>query len=805
MTLSLNGLKPLRIVAYPDWKTKFSTIQKAANVPDTAQRVYQGKQWIVQDLFVDLSEVDAQLIAQQHTLPESVEIYADVVRIPANYVGLFNGVSVIIAARRIEMLGVADLILDYRQSDRASLTLYAQEIAGKINITSLIDDAQPKATFELNSFAAGAIGFEVTYDRAILYDRFLQAVDPAMLLEGSDFTLLLGAVFQYATLLLETDVQTAIAQLSWLKTATAGVETQADLFLQSSALLATLQAAGNTTFVPVLSRDLYEKQSTKFISAAAAYEQQYQRFSDKVQAIQDRKQAAQLMLDYYKDTTDFESKLIEQCQNNLESAKESTDAASAKLHSQQNIVEQAQVTFQSGLKQWKYDQQLKASVEIISGIVELGAGIALMFVGDEAAIAGAVTALAKIGTKGAQLAEIIEKIAKLTQKMLEIYSVAQKIAEASASIAESQHLTEQMQEINQANLSSADGEDLSATVFWQKLQLEAKNALQVAIDNHIPGASEYQLQLDILVVYGQALAANQQSVIQLSQELVRLTLQQQVSSKQQQRLTDYVSQISASIPPTVEMMQLFYQRYLNIKRSLFISLYNYNRAYRYWALRTSRFQPSIVQSVAEQKAYLANIQQDYAAALERFSPRVPQTLQGAMKVITDASILAALQSDRTASWAINLDDQGFRGVDRVRVDTIRVWLQGAKSAKNHPCYIVITNTGHYLDRYQSTSYSFSSMPIEREFKYMIPTDWKQWRESGWNGRADKYVEIEGKVADEFRYAYFEPTVFSSWTIELPQSENPDLDLSELSAIVIEFGGNVIASPQRSTVLGAQLL
>ncbi|MER3477512.1 MAG: hypothetical protein C4287_14750, partial [Leptolyngbya sp. ERB_1_2] len=98
-------------------------------------------------------------------------------------------------------------------SDRASLTLYAQEIAGKINITSLIDDAQPKATFELNSFAAGAIGFEVTYDRAILYDRFLQAVDPAMLLEGSDFTLLLGAVFQYATLLLETDVQTAIAQL----------------------------------------------------------------------------------------------------------------------------------------------------------------------------------------------------------------------------------------------------------------------------------------------------------------------------------------------------------------------------------------------------------------------------------------------------------------------------------------------------------------------------------------------------------------------------------------------------------------
>ncbi|MER3477513.1 MAG: hypothetical protein C4287_14755, partial [Leptolyngbya sp. ERB_1_2] len=78
MTLSLNGLKPLRIVAYPDWKTKFSTIQKAANVPDTAQRVYQGKQWIVQDLFVDLSEVDAQLIAQQHTLPESVEIYADV-------------------------------------------------------------------------------------------------------------------------------------------------------------------------------------------------------------------------------------------------------------------------------------------------------------------------------------------------------------------------------------------------------------------------------------------------------------------------------------------------------------------------------------------------------------------------------------------------------------------------------------------------------------------------------------------------------------------------------------------------------
>jgi len=785
---------------YPDWTTQFEEVRQKVGLPNTAIYSYGSATWVIRDMYVDLSTIDQKLIENSRSLPEVIEIYADVLRIPKNYVGLIEDMTWIIAARRIEVIETADFIVDYRKTTQAALVVYTQEVFGSLSVTPVVSDRLPdnSPTYSIGGFERGTDGIEISCDsfsvqpNTVIRPKFLKQFDPAMLSEQASFRVMLTDIFQYATLIAEHDPTLAIAQLTWIELAVSQAPDQIELFLQSSSLRTTLQASvGQATFVPDLSKNLYESLSDKFVQAAAAYEEQYQRFVDKSEAVRDRKQDAHLMLEHNADTADFEEKLIQQCQENLDQATAAVDQAGHDLHTQQVVVEEARINFESGLKQWQYDQKLKAAVEIIEGIVELGSSIALMFVGDEAAALQAGTALAKVGTEAAKLAKIIETIAKLTKELHEVYGLAKKISDTSENISDSENLVHEMYQI-QSDKVDINDEELSTSIFWQKLKLEVDSALQVAVDNNIAGSREYQLQLDILVVYGQALAANQQSVVQLSQELVRLSLQKQVSEKQAQRLSDYVKQLGIDQEADIRASQLFYQRYVDLKRSLFVSLDNYNRAYKYWALQESKFRPSLSKSIAEQKTFLADIRQDYANALERFSPRVPQPFYETC-VITEAEILNELRAKRMTSWVIALDHPNFKSSDRVRVDTIRIWLEGVESPGDHPCYIVMSNAGHYLDRYQDDVYSFSTSPLKREFKYRIPRYWNQWAEENWEDR-QQYVRIDGQVADEFKYAYFQPTIFSTWTIQLPHSENPDLDLSGLSKIFMEVRGSQIPNP-----------
>jgi hypothetical protein len=292
----------------------------------------------------------------------------------------------------------------------------------------------------------------------------------------------------------------------------------------------------------------------------------------------------------------------------------------------------------------------------------------------------------------------------------------------------------------------------------------------------VDGSREYLLALDILVVYGQSMVTNQLAFIRTSQELVRLQLQKQITQNQVKRLQQYIAELITGQQPNDQMMQMMYQRYMDMKISLFIALKNYDWAYKYWALRDSITKPLIVESITTLSSNLADIEQDYATALQSFNPP-PQDFSCIEFVTSESNVLQSLQHNATAKWSIGLDASFFGGFDRVRLTTVRVWLDGARQQGNTPVYVMITNSGCYQDRNNGQSYRFTSDPLLRGFQY---------------NASSKHVLVDGKVADEEKYAYFQPTPFTDWTISIPASVNIGLDLSGLTQIRMEFAGSLIA-------------
>jgi hypothetical protein len=344
-----------------------------------------------------------------------------------------------------------------------------------------------------------------------------------------------------------------------------------------------------------------------------------------------------------------------------------------------------------------------------------------------------------------------------------------KIEEAAMNLSDSDDLVDQM---NQVDLSSSGSGD---SVYWKQYQLEADTAIKPAIDAGIDGATDYKLQMDVLALYGEDLSVKQAALVQLSQQLIRLKLQQQVEQAQQERLNQYIEQMAANLAPSTEMMQTLYLYYLDQKIALFVALEDYNLSYKYWALRESSCHPSITGQVENLENNLTQIQVDYQNALESFVPP-PQNFQNITVTVSDSQSLQAFAQNRTLALPISLSEPAFAQFDRVRVERVQVYLQGVHCTS--PIYVQIETTGAYQDRYQHQNYQFVSDVLVRGFAY---------------DPKDMSVLIDGNVSDETQYAYFEPTPFSTWKITLPDHEvyNHGLDLSSLMQIQFKFSGNLI--------------
>lgn len=511
---------------------------------------------------------------------------------------------------------------------------------------------------------------------------------------------------------------------------------------------------------------------------------------------------ARTLLDNQTYQSEYVAKLLEQAELNYRNAVDAVDAAKKNLDDAELKVKLVKIDFEEiGVKDWEREQIIGAIIKLATAAITFGVGIAAMVATDGAAggaaaagaidTAKAVEEAAKIGSEVAKLAkdlkEVMEKLKKIVEALKKLYEFSKEIVAAAGDIKKAQEYAEKMKKMD----IDTGGADITASFQWQLYQLSADAAIADPVEKGIAYAMDLKLAIDAVAIYGQALAAAQVAAVKAGQDYAAVQLQKELAKQQQDRLREYVDSLKADEPPIIAMMQEFYQRYVDAKSSLFAAIVGYRAAFFYWALDESSIQPKVIDSVDKIDTGLRDltaITLDRKNALERFNPP-PQDLTNTRIVIDSQEVLSKFREGNSAVWSIALNASAFSDLSRVRLRTVRMWLEGAVPPSSARITVHMETAGNYLDRFEGTKFQFTSKPLQRIFRYRV-SDKREgtpnWRfENGTYG----YIEVDGTVDDEVRYAYFEPTPFSEWTIKVNPSEG--VNLSGVTKITMEFAGSVI--------------
>ncbi len=790
-----------------DWATFYAALQTKGHVPDATVADIGPNNAVFRGMCLDLTTVKERIRQSAHQ-PKITTLYTDVLLVPDQTDWLLQSAGLVIFARRIEVAGSGTVILDYRQSTSAQLVVFAREMTGKLTVSGVESSDKQPTVIEIDRSNV-APGISIAQTNGAVASQTLALRQGIGFQLADDMPPYLNNTFIFGALLCDQNPALALSLLLWVKDWTGQSDEFEELFFRSASLAALLNAqinakANGAVFVPYLTDSVYTELASAFAGEAGKYERDYiQLNTQKVLTAENIALAKTLAADAQGESA-YVNALIEQAEANYDQAVAAVTKAQENFNAQRHVADAVQAKFQQiGIPDYERAEIVKAIFSMVKALATFGVAIASMAVGGEATAPAAAEAVgeveavveeaeegSEIAKMASELAETMKKLKKLIEGLQKIYVLAQAIKGAAANISAAKHQIGVIQKMQ----DNADGTDLSAADGWAIYKLQTDDVLKQPVEKHIGYAKEYKQSLDILVIYGQSLAAAQLAVIKASQESAALAFRQYFTRQREANLQKMVDSLKAGEAPILAMMQQFYHKYLDAKSSLFAALKNYQASYFYWALRQSEVQPKIIDPVSDLEAGIQNITKlamDNANALEHFSPP-PQTMKNMQFLVDDPLTLKKLQTTGETTWTLPLDDPDFAGMSRVRVSKVRVWLEGTRfNGQDHSVYLVINTAGNYLDHYRNTDYQFSSNPLTRSFKYAVANqgqnpDWK------FADGALGFVQIDGDVDKEVAYAYFEPTPFSEWTISL-KKDNADLDYSKVSRITMYFEGTTIGS------------
>ncbi len=381
---------------------------------------------------------------------------------------------------------------------------------------------------------------------------------------------------------------------------------------------------------------------------------------------------------------------------------------------------------------------------------------------------------------------MFEKLKAISEGIAKVYELANAVVQVVGDLDHAGSAVDQMRDMS----TDVGGADLSAAYAWQVYQQAADAALEGPVSQGIEFAGELKLAVDAVAVYGQALAAAQVAAIDAGQRYASVSLQVQLARRQQDEMQRYVDALKQGESAPAALMQRFYELYLHAKSGLFTAIEGYRASYYYWALLPSGVHPSIIDGVDQLDTGLKNLTSialDVQSALEHFDPP-PQQMTDEQFDVIEPVVLKDLAEGGRAHWSLPATAAAFTGFDRVRLNQVRVWLDGASVPEGGSVNVRMSTEGHYLDRFQNKQYDFTSKPLVRDFRYRVSKQQvgsPSWRfPDGTYG----YIEVDGVVDNEVSYAYFQPTPFAQWQITVTGN---GVDLSSVTRLVMQFAGSVI--------------
>jgi hypothetical protein len=802
MITTVNGAT----VAQPDLETLYQDIKVQGKVPASSREEIGAGTASFRDMYLDLGAIKSKLVAAggRHTV---VAVYADVLNIPEGLTWTIKGNALLLYARRLQIAGAARINLDFRGESNGRLAIFTDEVAGVLTVVGVAAADQAPAVFQIAA-PPRRRGTEVRLvdDKVAMIDRLLAqgvGVSPPAI-----FTESMTTAFIYASVLFSREPAIAERIFAWVRDWSAVTSTLSDLFLRSASMATLLEAQigareTSAAFVPSLSQDIYVSLASSYVAQAQGYENDYLAFSI-INRIDDKAIAlAQALLNNQVQQTKYADEVLKQSKKNHENAVASVNAAQKSFNDAKRKAELVEIDFREiGIPEWRRQKIVEAIIGLATAVITFGAGIAGMIAGNpgsgvasvQGAVAGAqaVATAAETGADLAKtataLAEVMEKLKEIIENLNSIYAQSQTLVSVADKVVDLSLVADSL--TNLPKLTG--GGDLAAIFEWEIYRINTDSTMKMPVEEGIQYAEELRLAANEIALYGQALTAAQVAAIKAGQEYVGTRLQKELAVAQQEQLQQYVASLKPDAVASDAMMQLLYRRYIEAKSSLFAALKNYQASYYYWALAESTVQAQIIDPVGTLNSGLTTmtaITLDRVNALNTFHPP-PQPFSGVRLVLTEPQFLETLRTKRSATCTVSLDTLMLAGSDRVRLSTVRVWLEQARpDPATKLIRLVLKTAGRYRDRYRGTDFQFVSRPLERHFEYEVTQ--RIFPETKWQFEDGSFgtVTVDGKIDDVVQYAYVEPTPFADWQISVPAGST--VDLSGVTKVTLEFHGSAI--------------
>ncbi|KAI0531560.1 hypothetical protein GGR58DRAFT_493301 [Xylaria digitata] len=571
-------------------------------------------------------------------------------------------------------------------------------------------------------------------------------------------------------------------------------------------LAAQAMTADGSNYVPVLQLDRYMNTLEAALEAASDFEEQYNRFTDKEQAVEDQLNQWQAMLDKARDQESLRLSQRQAALDKYTDAAKTADKCYLEMLADSADLEKAGDIFNIEVERWIEWNKFLAVCKILGAIVGFAASIGGMFFGGGGnpaeAAEKAITIVEEEEEAANKITKVIssdtlKKLKKCIELLKSLYPKIQEIVDAAKVLEKDPSADIPPWDVIPGTGSSSGDTDSAALVAlasWDTWALEADLSVKFAVDSSIKTADTFQLALHKHAINGKLLAQAQTEAVKAGQQYVQAAMEVVICQRDVERLESLISGYEGQQAVYEEAKASLFDRLMALKTSLVIEMRNILWAYKYYTLKDSQVIPGVSKSTADYKQDRLLIMQDiddadsaYATDFQKFDyPTPSHKLPSNYNQLLLDGLRSAPDYKATFILSPDLDADGNRSFAAEFTDGFHYRLEGMEPTlvgvmplpdKLEDGKVIvslqITTSGLYQDVKDGELFSFTTIHQANRFSYELDAFGKP-------GLVRDHAIFETKN-------HAEPTPFTQWTVKLL---TPDvLDLSGLEGVELYWSGH----------------
>jgi hypothetical protein len=560
----------------------------------------------------------------------------------------------------------------------------------------------------------------------------------------------------------------------------------ASLQTASIGLLTFTQAAlSGAIYVPVLSSDIYQDEINALLAVAQTYD-------SKISDLQARKNIDQTLAAFGSTLSginkDAETPLfntLQRLNNQSASVQSQLNNAAVQLQQvgatltplQEALTEAIQEQFQQELVKTALEtfftvltlyvgaaaillgdpevlstfsaKALAKALEITKSLIEAGEKTINAAIQDGAAAAGGAPskAASETAAEGAEyLAGSLASFGTATNALWTVVNAA--IAGGQSRINMTPDLLKAVEVLPDLSGFSIGG--LDPVTYWDTVVTQTEAA--VTPHNDLPQATAYLQAVKLAATYGKAVGDLQMKLLELYTLGMSAFDQLRAVYQAEQEWNDLVASLSDQQSQIDAAIGLLGRGYLDIKRSLVVAVANYRAAFRYQWLQDSEIQVDVSMDLLTLQRQAAKSITSLEAVLAGGAGGITvQPRQNFQNVVYTVS-QPLFDATGNAEWSISSDDGQLAGQlsGNTALYLTNVMFELVGPQQGGEVQLQVATSGHYGNRFSSTSYRFVSKPFSMTNDYLP-------------GPPSQFITT-WSFTDAA--AYIKPTPYTNWTLKV---------------------------------------